>query len=207
MPDAADFPTSASLFAPGELVVERLGWQLATWGGYLLAVSVWLLRQPESFFRATGAGTLALGAALAYAEHRRRQRPTALCARGPRLGVYRGGTLDREAKLSELVVFTVNPVNTLLFGAGQLSGVMIGAIPVLAIMSHGDSHMSALDVGAGLALSVASLSSLVSSIYTRHVWRSFRLPARGKIMAWEDLNLTGEQSAALLTQRASSSRP
>jgi hypothetical protein len=206
MAGTADFPPAAELVAPGGLIVEKLGWQKGTWGGYLAAAGLWLAAQSQRPSQLVGAGTIAAGLGLAYLERRARLRPTAVCVRGARVGIYRAGKLDREAKLSELVLFQTNYFNTIRLLLLPCVGAVLGSIPLIAAAKPGGSAMSALDIAAGLALIAASVSSFASFAYTRHVWLVFRLPRPGKFIRWEDFNVARAEAGPLLGTPAEPAR-
>jgi len=94
------------------------------------------------------------------------------------------GRFDRELTRPQLILYTTNYFNTIRFLMLGIFGVVIGALPLIPMNPNPELTdaapvtMTLMDKIAGFCFSLASIASLASVIYSRHVWVTYRLPAK-----------------------------
>jgi hypothetical protein len=123
-------------------------------------------------------GTLVLGLATGAGEIFRRARATTIVPRGPQVGLYRGGKLDRVIGFGEIGEFRLRITNTIreLFAFGMLG--VFGAIG--AVVEASDPANASLSVVAwALAVGIACLGGFASSIWVRTLAKHYIVPRGG----------------------------
>ena len=176
------FPPQQTLVPRNELVVGSLGWQFGTWGAFLVIVAAWMSVQSDNALGLKRPVTLVAlvgGLAMIGYELRRRRNRTALCVRGPAVGIYRGGALALAATRDQIVLFQTSYINTVKLVAAPIFIGALGLLPFSDLFNPIHDKPATADVLAGLALTAAGLISAASLVWTRHVWLTFHLPRKG----------------------------
>ncbi|HTB63513.1 MAG TPA: hypothetical protein VK737_07980, partial [Opitutales bacterium] len=161
------------------------------WGAYLLLGSAWMYQMPDTthvndpaVVRGISVGLAGLALLFLFKEWQQRQNRYAICLRGPRLGIYRGQKFEVEITRPQLTVYNTRFANTLRLIIPLLACMFFGVMPFLP--QHTDPNdltvtiipETLMDKIAGVGLVLASVSSLVSVIFTRHFWTIFWLPRK-----------------------------
>jgi hypothetical protein len=178
------FPAELRDCPPEQVITQKFGWQYANWGAYLIVASVWLFNQTDQGVIYLALAGFALAAFLLGKEWQRRLNPMAICLRGPRLGLYRRQKFAVEFTRPQITLFTTSYFNTFRFVILFSVGIFLGALPLIPRNPDPEypltpAQMTTLaDKIAGLALSLTCGSSIISIIYTRHVYTIFWLPRK-----------------------------
>jgi hypothetical protein len=192
------FPQKIEHVPPGELVFESFGWQFGTWGMFCAVAAVWVFMQedPPTLRLSVAGGLLALAPAMLGYELRRRKNRTALAFYGGSIGIYRRGTLAMVVTPRQIAVYQTNFLNTIGMILLPLVLGLLGLAPVSDLFNPLHDKPPVQDILAGLFLTTAGLSSAVSLVWTRHVWRILLVPrSKGGV---EDVNLTRLQASRFI---------